>query len=65
MKGVTKGYRGLPRVKKDYKRLEWVTKVLQEDARGLGDYDGLQEREQILFLGIFCIKQKVKKISNF
>ena len=32
MKGVTKGDRGLQRVKKDYKRLEWVTKVLQEVA---------------------------------
>ena len=66
LKGVIKGDRGLQRVKEDYRWLEWVTKVLQEVARGLGDYDGLQEREQKLFLGVFCIKQKFKKsqISN-
>ena len=61
LKGVIKGDRGLQRVKEDYRWLEWVTKVLQEVARGLGDYDGLQEREQKLFLGVFCIKQKFKK----
>ena len=65
MKRVTKGDRGLQRVKRDYKRLEWVTKVLQEVGRGLGDNDGLQEREQKLFLGVFCIKQKFKTTSNF
>ena len=66
LKGVIKGDSGLQRVKEDYRLLEWVTKALQEFARGLGDYDGLQEREQKLFLGVFCIKQKFKKsqISN-
>ena len=61
LKGVIKGDRELQRVKEDYRRLEWVTKVLQEVARGFGDYDGLQEREQKLFLDVFCIKQKFKK----
>ena len=66
LKGVEKGDSGLQRVKEDYRLLEWVTKALQEVARGLGDYDGLTEREQKLFLGVFCIKQKFKKsqISN-
>ena len=66
LKGVIKGDRELQRVKEDYRRLEWVTKVLQEVARGLGDYDGLQEREQNRFLRVFFIKQKFKKsqISN-
>ena len=66
LKGVIKGDSGLQRVKEDYRLLEGVTKALQEVARGLGDYDGLTEREQKLFLGVFCIKQKFKKtqISN-
>ena len=49
LKGVIKGDSGLQRVKEDYRLLEWVTKALQEVARGLGDYDGLTEREQKLF----------------
>ena len=61
LKGLIKGDRGLQRVKEDYRRLEWATKALQEVARGLGDYDGLQEREQKLFLRVFCIKRKFKK----
>ena len=32
LKGVIKGDRELQRVKEDYRRFEWVTKVLQEVA---------------------------------
>ena len=74
IQGVTRGYRGLQGVTRGYRGLQGVTwdyKGLQGVTRG---YRGLQriietffllERSQILFLGVFCLKMKVKEISNF
>ena len=71
LQGVTRGYRGLQGVTRGYKGLQGVTR----GDRGLTrDYRGLQriietffllERSQILFLGLICLKIKVKEISNF
>ena len=71
LQGVTRGYRGLQGVTRGYRGLQGVTR----GDRGLTrDYRGLQriietffllERSQILFLGLFCLKMKVKEISNF
>ena len=76
--GVTYGYRGLQMVTTANSGLQGVTggyRKLQGDTKG---YKGLHDLQmitknlfynknvpQILFLGQFCIKIKVRKISNF
>ena len=75
---ITGGYRGLQRVTWGYKGLHWVTKGYKKLQGVTGGYKGLQEltkdyrnlfflleRRYILFLCLFFIKIKVKKISNF
>ena len=70
LQGVTGGYKGLQGVTGGYKGLQGVT---VGDKRLQGNTGGLQriiqtffylERSQILFLGLFCIKIKVKEILN-
>ena len=59
IQGVRRSHRGLQGIKGGYKGLQGVTRR----------YRGLQRiietLFQILFLGLFCIKIKVKEISNF
>ena len=76
--GVTRGYKGLQRITRGYKGLQGVTRGYKGLQGVTGGDKGLQgvtkdyrnfffqlERSQILFLGLFCIKIKVEKISNF
>ena len=77
LQGVTRGYRGLQGVTRGYRGLQGVTRGdrgLTRDYRGLQriietffffKYRFILERSQILFLGLFCLKRKVKEISNF
>ena len=71
IQGVTRGYRGLQGVTRGYRGLQGVTRVDRGATRG---YRGLKriietffllERSQIVFLGLFFFKRKVKEISNF
>ena len=62
LKGVIKGDRGLQRVK-DYKRLEWVTKVLQE-VEGWGittDYKNVSKN----FFSVYYASNKSSKYLKF
>ena len=71
---MTGGYKGLQGATRGDRGLQEVTFGLQGVT---GGYKGLQalqriietffllKRSQILFLGLFCIKIKVKEISNF
>ena len=60
LQGVTGGYKGLQGVTAGDKRLQGNTGGLQ---RIIETFFHL-ERSQILFLGLFCIKIKVKEILN-
>ena len=68
LQGVTGGYRGLQGVTGGYKGLQGVTggdKGLQGVTKDYRNFFFELKRSQILFLCLFCIKIKVKEISNF
>ena len=67
IQGVTRGYRGLQGKQDDtngYKRFQGVTRGYRRLQTIIETFFYL-EGSQILFLGLFCIKIKVEKISNF
>ena len=60
IQGVTRGYRGLQGVRRSYRGLQGVTggdKGLQGVTKDYRNFF-LLERSQILFLGLFCIKNQ-------
>ena len=61
---VTGGYKGLQGVTRGYRGLQGVTGGDKGLQRIIETFSQL-ERSHILFLGLFCIKIKVKEISNF
>ena len=61
LQGVTGGYKGLRRVTRGDRGLTRELQGVTKDYRNFF----LPERSQILFLGLFCLKIKVKEISNF
>ena len=62
--GVTRGYSGLQGVTGGYRGLKGVTGADKGLQRIIETFS-LLERSQILSLGLFCLKIKVKEISRF
>ena len=65
LQGVTRSYRRLQGVTRCYRGLDGFT-VGYRGLQGITENVFYQvEHPQILFLGLYCIKNKVDEISNF
>ena len=68
LQGVTGGYRGLQGVTRSYRGLQGVTrgdKGLRGVTKDYRDFFLIRTFPRYFFLGLFCIKTKVEKSSNF
>ena len=64
LQGVTMGYTGLQRVTRGYRGLQGVTRGYR-GLQTIMETFFLLKRSQILFLGLFSIKIKLKKSQTF